>query len=118
MYFHYKSSLKIVRMPELGPANHVARLVRYFIYWKILGGKHTDRDAQFQHIANQVAQYQAAGDPVISVDTKKKELIGDFKNGGHEWQPQGNLEEVRVYGFIDPVLALMGCTIWRPTKDG
>jgi len=68
------------------------------------GGKHTDRDAQFQHIANQVAQYQTAGDPVISVDTKKKELIGDFKNGGHEWQPQGNPEEVRVYDFTDPVL--------------
>ena len=68
------------------------------------GGKHPDRDAQFQHIANQVAQYQTTGDPVISVDTKKKELIGDFKNGGQEWQPKGKPEEVRVYDFIDPEL--------------
>ena len=50
------------------------------------------------------AQYQAAGDPVISVDTKKKELVGDFKNGGQEWRPKGNPESVRVYDFIDPEL--------------
>jgi len=68
------------------------------------GGKHPDRDAQFQHIASEVGQYQAAGDPVISVDTKKKELIGDFKNAGREWQPQGQPEEVRVYDFIDSTL--------------
>lgn len=68
------------------------------------GGKHEDRDAQFTHIAKTVADYQAAGDPVISVDTKKKELIGDFKNAGREWQPAGTPEEVRVYDFIDPEL--------------
>lgn len=68
------------------------------------GGKHADRDAQFVHIAKTVADYQAAGDPVISVDTKKKELIGDFKNAGREWQPVGTPEEVRVYDFIDPAL--------------
>ncbi len=68
------------------------------------GGDHPDRDAQFSHIARMAAQYQAAGDPVISVDTKKKELVGDFKNGGREWQPQGKPEEVRVYDFIDPEL--------------
>lgn len=68
------------------------------------GGNHPDREDQFQHIASQVAQYQAAGDPVISVDTKKKELIGDFTNGGQEWQPKGTPEEVRVYDFIDPDL--------------
>jgi hypothetical protein len=51
------------------------------------GGKHEDRDAQFAHIAKKVADYQATGDPVISVDTKKKELIGDFKNAGSEWHP-------------------------------
>ena len=66
------------------------------------GGNHPDRDAQFQHIAHHLAQYQTAGDPVISVDTKKKELIGDFKNGGQEWQPSGKPEAVRVYDFIDP----------------
>ena len=68
------------------------------------GRQHVDRDAQFGHIARAVADYQTAGDPVISVDTKKKELIGDFKNAGQEWQPQGTPEEVRVHDFIDPVL--------------
>jgi hypothetical protein len=68
------------------------------------GGKQADRDAQFGHIAAMAAQYQAAGDPVVSVDTKKKELIGDFKNAGREWQPKGTPEAVRVYDFIDPEL--------------
>ena len=68
------------------------------------GGKHPDRDAQFSHIADLAAQYQAAGDPVISVDTKKKELVGDFKNGGGEWHRKGEPEAVRVYDFIDSTL--------------
>jgi len=68
------------------------------------GGKHEDRNAQFHHISETVAVYQADGDPVISVDTKKKENIGDFKNAGQEWQPAGMPEDVRVYDFIDPEL--------------
>lgn len=68
------------------------------------GGQHEDRDAQFAHIARRVAEYQASGDPVVSVDTKKKELIGDFKNAGKEWPPKGSPEEVRVHDFIDPDL--------------
>jgi len=68
------------------------------------GGQHEDRDAQFAHIARTVADYQSVGAPVISVDTKKKELIGDFKNAGKEWQPKGTPEEVRVHDFIDPDL--------------
>lgn len=68
------------------------------------GGKHEDRDAQFAHIAKTVVDFQAADDPVISVDTKKKELIGDVKNAGREWQSTGTPEEVRVYDFIDPEL--------------
>jgi DNA-binding phage protein len=68
------------------------------------GSQHPDRDAQFQHIASTAAQYQAAGDPVISVDTKKKELVGDFKNGGREWRPVGDPQQVRVHDFIDPQL--------------
>ena len=68
------------------------------------GGQHEDRDAQFAHIARTVAEYQAQGDPVVSVGTKKKELIGDFKNAGKEWQPKGTPEEVRVHDFIDPDL--------------
>lgn len=68
------------------------------------GSQHPDRDAQFRHIADIAADYQRAGDPVISVDTKKKELIGDFANGGREWQPKGTPEPVRVHDFIDPDL--------------
>ena len=68
------------------------------------GSHHPDRDAQFQHIAQTVTQYQRLRQPVISVDTKKKELIGDFKNAGREWQPAGRPERVRVHDFIDPEL--------------
>ncbi len=68
------------------------------------GAQHPDRDAQFRHIAAMVAQYQSAGEPVISVDTKKKEQIGDFKNGGREYQPRGKPEAVRTHDFIDPEL--------------
>jgi hypothetical protein len=65
------------------------------------GGRHVDRDAQFNHINTRVMAAQARGQPVVSVDAKKKELVGDFKNGGKEWRPQGKPEEVRVYDFID-----------------
>ena len=51
---------------------------------------HPDRDAQFQHINAQVSRQLARRQPAISVDTKKKELVGDFKNGGREWRPKGN----------------------------
>lgn len=64
------------------------------------GEDHPDRDAQFEHIDGCVAQALAAQQPVISVDTKKKELVGDFKNGGREWRPQGKPEEVRVHDFL------------------
>ena len=65
------------------------------------GKQHPDRDAQFQHISTQAQAFQERGQPVISVDTKKKELVGDFKNGGREWQPGGQPEEVRVHDFVD-----------------
>jgi hypothetical protein len=68
------------------------------------GGEHPDRDAQFQHIAAEVAQFQAAGQPVISVDCKKKELVGRFKNAGREWQPEGRPEAVNVYDFVHDAL--------------
>jgi len=68
------------------------------------GSEHPDRDAQFTHINATAQAYLAAGDPVISVDTKKKELVGDFKNGGREWRPKGEPEEVRVYDFVIPEL--------------
>jgi len=66
------------------------------------GGDHPERDAQFAHIAATSADYLTSGDPVISVDAKKKELVGDFKNGGREWRPKGEPEEVRVYDFPLP----------------
>jgi hypothetical protein len=62
------------------------------------GSAHPDRDAEFAHI--NAAASAAAGNPVISVDTKKKELVGDFKKGGREWRPQGEPEAVRVHDFV------------------
>jgi hypothetical protein len=68
------------------------------------GGQHLDRDAQFAYLNDQATDHLAAGDPVISVDTKKKELVGAYKNGGREWQPTGKPEQVKVHDFIDPTL--------------
>jgi hypothetical protein len=64
------------------------------------GDSHPDRDAQFRHLNDSVRTALAAGEPVISVDTKKKELVGDFKNPGRAWRPQGEPEEVRVHDFL------------------
>ena len=68
------------------------------------GTQHPDRDAQFRFINDQVRRFHHCGQPAISVDTKKKELIGDFKNGGREWRPQGEPEIVRVHDFKDKQL--------------
>jgi hypothetical protein len=68
------------------------------------GGDHEDRNAQFEYLNGQVQAQQALGNPVISVDTKKKELVGDFKNSGREWQPKGCPVPVRVHDFIIPEL--------------
>lgn len=68
------------------------------------GTTHPDRDAQFCYLNSRVTDHLRAGEPVISVDTKKKELIGDFHNGGREYQPKGQPERVRVHDFIDPGL--------------
>jgi hypothetical protein len=67
----------------------------------IEGTRHPDRDAQFRYISEQARCHQAAGDPVISVDTKKKELVGDFANGGREYRPKGSPVPVRTHDFID-----------------
>jgi hypothetical protein len=88
----------------------VARLLREMDYSLQVNRKtkegmsHPDRNAQFEYIAKQVRSFQRRGQPVVSVDTKKKELIGDFKNGGQEWQPQGDPEKVRSKDFKDKVL--------------
>ena len=65
------------------------------------GAQHPDRDAQFRYISEQARACQVTGDPVISVDTKKKELVGDFANGGKEYRPQGSPVPVRSHDFID-----------------
>ena len=66
------------------------------------GDSHPDRDAQFAHINKKARSFMRRGQPVISVDTKKKELVGDFKNAGREWRRRGQPEEVRVHDFPDP----------------
>lgn len=68
------------------------------------GAQHPDRNAQFEHIARRAKEFQKRGQPVISVDTKKKELVGDFKNAGREWHPSGQPPEVRVHDFQDAEL--------------
>ena len=66
------------------------------------GSRTADRDAQFRYINDTALRQQRAGEPVISVDTKKKELVGDFANAGREWMPQGRPEKVRVHDFLIP----------------
>jgi Rhodopirellula transposase DDE domain len=66
------------------------------------GPQHPDRDAQFRYLLEQVRRFQKRGQPAVSVDTKKKELVGDFKNAGREWRPKGTPEPVRVHDFLIP----------------
>jgi Rhodopirellula transposase DDE domain len=68
------------------------------------GQDHPDRDAQFESINQQVRAFQAEGQPVVSVDAKKKELVGDFRNSGREWHRRGHPEEVRAKDFLDQQL--------------
>ena len=85
------------------------------------GASHADRDAQFQHINEQTKAFQKRRQPVISVDTKKKELVGEFKNPGEEWQPKGQPEKVNVHDFPDKKLGKAipyGYTTWPATKVG
>jgi hypothetical protein len=88
----------------VGPRT-VAKLLKHAGYRlqanaKVVEGRqHPDRDAQFEYVNACAVQFLAAGDPVISVDTKKRELVGDFKNGGREWEPTGEPVEVDVHDF-------------------
>lgn len=66
------------------------------------GKSHPDRDEQFRYISQQVLRFQREGQPVISVDTKKKELVGNYRNNGREWRRQGKALKVKIYDFIDP----------------
>jgi hypothetical protein len=102
---------------ELVAAGHkigksmVARLLRHDLGYSLQsnrkraeGAQHPDRDAQFQNIDEKVRRQIADGNPVLSVDTKKKELVGNFKNGGRELAPKGQPEEVNVHDFPDEAL--------------
>jgi hypothetical protein len=68
------------------------------------GGDHPDRDDQFEHLNRRVKTFQRQKQPVVSVDAKKKELLGQYRNGGREWRPQGQPEEVKVYDLVDETL--------------
>jgi hypothetical protein len=68
------------------------------------GTNHPDRNAQFEYINGRVRRQMRTRQPAISVDTKKKELVGDFKNAGRQWRPKGQPEEVRVHDFMDKTL--------------
>jgi hypothetical protein len=98
-----------VRGHEAAPRT-VARLLKETGYslqgnTKTIEGKqHPDRDAQFRYINEQVVAFQADGDPVISVDTKKKELVGNYANGGAEWEPKGAPRHTNVHDFPDTEL--------------
>jgi hypothetical protein len=93
---NYKISHETVRqaMQELGYSLQSNKKTKE-------GGEHPDRDAQFDHINSVAKEFLLTGDPVISVDCKKKELIGEYKNNGQEWTPVGEPTEVNVYDFID-----------------
>ena len=82
---------------QLGYRRHVNRKTKD-------GSNHPDRDAQFEYINAKAREFQAADQPVISVDTKKKELIGNFKNGGTDYRPKGNPRRVNVHDFEDKKL--------------
>jgi dihydroorotase-like cyclic amidohydrolase len=76
------------------------------------GSRHPDRNAQLEHINAKVIAAQAAGQPVISVDTKKKERVGNFENAGSDCRPKGNPRRVNVHDFEDKELG-QGRAIWR-----
>ena len=81
---------------------------------KLEGSQHADRNQQFEYINRKAQRYLKQGEPVISVDTKKKELVGDFKNPGREWQPQGQPERS---GFTTSKSVSRKTVKWRPTES-
>ncbi|MHB8422840.1 MAG: ISAzo13 family transposase [Leptospirales bacterium] len=109
-----KSLMQLSR--ELGACGHTISHVSVGVLLKDLGyslqgnrktlegSSHPDRNAQFEFINGKIERALGAGQPVISVDTKKKELVGPYKNAGKEWRPQGQLESVKVHDFVDKEL--------------
>jgi hypothetical protein len=83
------------------------------------GSSHPDRNAQFEHINAKATEYLKGGQPAISVDTKKKEQVGDYKNGGREWRPKGQPELVQVHDFAKQKDVPYGeFTIWGRMQAG
>ena len=107
---HAKLAAALRDMGHRVSASRIPRLLERLGYRRQVnrkskeGGRHPDRDAQFEHINAQFEAHQAAGQPVISVDTKKKELIGEYKNAGSDYQQQGRPLDVNVHDFIDKEL--------------
>ena len=88
---------------------------------QVEGAQHPDRDGQFRYVNEQAAAHLAAGQPVISVDTKKKEVVGNLANKGREWQPKGSPVRVDVHDFPDPNIGKAipyGCTTWALMPAG
>jgi len=104
---HEKLAAALRRMGHKVSATSVKRLLPKLGYSRQSnrktdeGSHHPDRNAQFEHINTKVLAAQAAGQPVISVDTKKKELVGNFKNAGSDWRPKGSPQRVNVHDFAD-----------------
>ncbi len=107
---HAKLAATLRLMGHRVCANTVGKLLRQLGFRRQTnrkaeeGGSHADRDAQFEHINARVLEFQAAGHPVISVDTKKKELIGNYRNSGSDYQPKGQPLRVKVHDFADKEL--------------
>ncbi|MGH9155402.1 MAG: ISAzo13 family transposase [Acidimicrobiales bacterium] len=99
---------ELTRLGHQAGSSLVGRMLHYLGYSlqanaKVTeGAQHPDRDAQFRHINTTAAEHLAAGQPVISVDCKKKELVGDYANGGAEWEPAASTRRVGVHDFPDP----------------
>ena len=107
---HAKLAAELGRLGHTISANSVRRLLPKLGFRRHAnrkadeGSKHPDRNAQFEHINARVVAAQAAGQPVISVDTKKKELVGNYKNGGTDYRPKGSPARVKVHDFEDKEL--------------
>jgi len=107
---HDKLAVALQRMGHRISANSMRRLLPALGYSRQSnrkadeGSKHPDRDAQFEHINAKVIAAQAADQPIISVDTKKKELIGNYRNGGTDYRPKGDPRRVKVHDFEDKEL--------------
>jgi len=107
---HAKLAAALRDMGHQVSASRIPELLERLLYRRQVnrktkeGSHHPDRNAQFEHINRQVVALQTAGQPVISVDTKKKEVIGDYKNAGSDYRPQGCPDEVNVHDFVDKEL--------------